>query len=147
MRASGSTATSSPRSLRTDSGLYGPRQRPGEAQPFVSVISIFFNAEDYFGEAIESVLAQDYDRFELLLCDDGSADRSTAIAEDFARRYPERVRVLHHPGRANRGMSATRNLGVGSARGDLIAFIDADDRWRASKLREQADILSRLPEA
>lgn len=109
-------------------------------KPRVSAILIFYNGEDYLAEAIESVLAQDCRDFELLLVDDGSTDDSTAIARAYVEREPTRIRYLHHPGRANRGMSATRNLGIQQARGDLIAFIDADDRWRPNKLSEQLRI-------
>jgi glycosyltransferase involved in cell wall biosynthesis len=113
--------------------------------PRVSVITIFYNAADFLGEAIESVLAQDYRDFELLLVDDGSTDAGSAIAQSFAEREPGRIRCLHHPGRKNRGMSATRNLGIREAQGELIAFIDADDRWRPHKLSEQVAIFDRFP--
>jgi peptidoglycan/xylan/chitin deacetylase (PgdA/CDA1 family) len=113
------------------------------ALPRVSVITIFYNAEAHLREAIDSVLAQDFGDFELLLVDDGSTDSSTDIAREYEARDP-RVRYFEHPGHANRGMSAARNLGLGEALGELVAFIDADDRWRASKLREQMDLLDRL---
>lgn len=113
--------------------------------PKVSVITIFYEAEAHFREAIDSVLAQDFDDFELLLVDDGSTDSSSAIARDYEKR-DARVRYLEHPGHVNRGMSATRNLGVAKAKADLIAFIDADDRWRPSKLREQIALMDRMPE-
>jgi glycosyltransferase involved in cell wall biosynthesis len=112
----------------------------------VSVITIFYNAAKFLGEAIESVLVQDYRDFELLLVDDGSTDDSSAIAQAYAERKPDRVRYLHHPRRDNRGMSASRNLGIGEAKGELIAFIDADDRWRPKKLAEQVALFDRLPE-
>lgn len=111
----------------------------------MSVITIFYNGADYLAEAIDSVLAQDFSDFELLLVDDGSTDASTEIAGAYAANDPTRVRLLHHPHRQNRGMSASRNRGLGEARGDLIAFIDADDRWRANKLREQVAIVDRHP--
>lgn len=113
--------------------------------PRVSVISIFYNAAPYFAEAIDSVLGQDFENFEMLLVDDGSTDSSTSIAHDYEKR-DRRVRYLEHAGHANRGMSATRNLGIREARGDLVAFIDADDRWRPSKLSEQVALLDRLPD-
>jgi glycosyltransferase involved in cell wall biosynthesis len=114
--------------------------------PRVSVITIFYNAAEFIGEAIESVLAQDYRDFELLLVDDGSTDAGSATAQSFAEREPERIRYLHHRGRENRGMSASRNLGIREALGEIIAFIDADDRWRSNKLTEQIAIFERFPE-
>ena len=115
-------------------------------KPRVSVILIFYNGEEFLAEAIESVLAQHCGDFELLLVDDGSTDGSTAIARRYAEHEPARIRCLEHPGHSNRGMSATRNLGLREARGDLIAFIDADDRWRPNKLGEQLDIFDQHPE-
>lgn len=113
--------------------------------PRVTVITIFHNAEAFFREAVESVLAQDFEDFELLLVDDGSTDTSTAIAREYET-SDRRIRYLQHPGHVNRGMSATRNLGLSEARGEFVAFIDADDRWRPQKLREQVELLDTMPD-
>lgn len=112
-----------------------------QPSPRVSVITIFFNEERFIREAVDSVLAQDFQDFELLLVDDGSTDLSSEIARDYAAADPSRIRYLQHPGHSNRGMSATRNLGVREARGKYVAFIDADDRWRPCKLTEQVALL------
>ena len=114
--------------------------------PRVSVIMIFFNAEEFIDEAIASVMGQSMEDLELLLCDDGSTDASTAIARDWVARHPGRVRYLEHEGHANRGMSATRNLGIAAARGEFIAFIDSDDVWRPRKLAEQLAVMEAHPE-
>src|SRR5438128_12540181 len=98
-------------------------------KPLVSAIIIFLNAEQFIQEAIESVFAQTYDNWELLLVDDGSTDGSTAIARSYLERHPRRVRYLEHSEHANRGMSASRNIGSRYARGEYIAFLDADDVW------------------
>ncbi|MDJ0799405.1 MAG: glycosyltransferase family A protein [Calothrix sp. MO_167.B12] len=114
----------------------------------VSCIIIFLNAgEKFFIEAIESVFAQTYDNWELLLVDDGSTDESTAIALRYAQKYPEKVRYLEHEGHQNRGMSATRNLGIHHAKGEYIALLDADDIWLPQKLEKQVAILEAQPEA
>ena len=107
----------------------------------VSCIIIFFNAERFIHEAIESVFAQTYNEWELLLVDDGSCDKSTDIALNYVKKYPEKVRYLTHEGHCNRGMSATRNLGISSAKGEYIAFLDADDVWLPQKLKRQMAIL------
>jgi glycosyltransferase involved in cell wall biosynthesis len=116
-------------------------------QPLVSVITIFLNAGKFIQEAIESVFAQTYDEWELLLVDDGSTDGSTEIALGYARQYPKKVRYLKHDGHQNRGMSASRNLGIGNARGEYIAFLDADDVWLPHKLEQQVAILDSYPVA
>ena len=103
-------------------------------RPLVSAVVIFLDAEEFIEEAIESVFAQTYDRWELILVDDGSTDRSTEIARSYAERHPDRVSYVTHPGRVNRGMSASRNRGVEVSSGELIAFLDADDVWLPAKL-------------
>ncbi|MGY5889246.1 glycosyltransferase family 2 protein [Geodermatophilus arenarius] len=113
--------------------------------PRVSVICIFYNGEQFLDEAIRSVMAQSTGDFEFLLCDDGSTDGSTSMALGWQARHPGQVRYLQHPDHANRGMSATRNLGLDAARGEFIAFIDADDVWRPEKLTEQMAIMDAHP--
>ena len=115
-------------------------------RPRVSVITIFFNGETYLAEAIESVISQTFEDWEFLLVDDGSSDASTEIAKQYVSRYPGRSDYLEHPQHANRGMSATRNLGISHARGEYIAFIDSDDVWMTSKLAEQVAILDEHPD-
>ena len=116
-------------------------------RPLVSVITIFLDADRFLAEAIESVRAQTYDRWELVLVDDGSRDASTRIAREYAARDPGRIRVVEHPGHENRGMSASRNLGVAHARGDMIALLDADDVYLPGKLAHQVALLEAHPEA
>lgn len=118
------------------------------SQPLVSVIVIFLNAEEkFFEEAIGSVFAQAYDNWELLLVDDGSTNSSTQIALRYAEKNPGKVRYLEHEGHQNRGMSATRNLGIRNARGQYIALLDSDDIWLPQKLEKQVAILEAQPEA
>lgn len=115
-------------------------------KPLISGIIIFLNGEKFISEAIASVLAQTYDNWELLLVDDGSTDNSSAIAQTYADKYPQ-IRYLEHPNHQNRGMSASRNLGIRNAKGDYIAFLDADDIWLAPKLEKQLAILQSHPQA
>jgi glycosyltransferase involved in cell wall biosynthesis len=112
----------------------------------VSVIIIFLNTERFLQEAIESVLAQTYDAWELLLVDDGSTDGSTTIARQYADQFPDRVRYLEHPEHMNCGMSATRNLGIRHASGAYIAFLDSDDVWFPNALADQISILEARPD-
>ncbi|HZI66044.1 MAG TPA: glycosyltransferase [Thermoanaerobaculia bacterium] len=114
--------------------------------PRVSVVLIFWNAERFLAEAIESVLQQSDESWELLLVDDGSSDGGSGIAIDCASRYPDRARYLRHEGGVNRGMSASRNLGIERARGEYVAFLDADDVWLPGKLAAQAEILESRPD-
>jgi glycosyltransferase involved in cell wall biosynthesis len=111
--------------------------------PAVSAIVIFLDARAFIAQAIESVLAQTFTSWELLLVDDGSSDGSREIAEGYASRHPDRIRTLEHEGRVNLGMSASRNLGLNLARGEYIAFLDADDRWTPAKLMVQVSAMER----
>lgn len=121
---------------------------PAVSRPkLVSAIIIFLNEERFLEEAIASVLTQTYPDWELLLVDDGSEDGSRALAQCYAARYPNKIRYYEHPGHQNRGMSASRNLGVDHARGAYIAFCDADDVWLPGKLEHQVEALQAFPEA
>src|SRR5437773_6200897 len=116
-------------------------------QPRISVVIIFCNAERFIQEAIESVFEQTYENWQLLLVDDGSTDRSREIAHRYAEWHPERVYYFEHERHQNRGMSASRNLGIRHAQGQYIAFLDADDVWFSNILEEQVVILEAYPEA
>jgi glycosyltransferase involved in cell wall biosynthesis len=92
-------------------------------------------------------LAQTLTAFELLLIDDGSTDGSSALARDYAARFPDQIRYFEHPGHTNRGKSVSRNLGIASARGAHLTFLDADDVFLPRKLESQAQLLARYPQA
>src|SRR5262245_22998194 len=116
-------------------------------QPVVSCIIIFYNAERFIQEAIDSVFAQTYSDWELLLVDDGSVDSSSEIARRIAEIHPERVRVVEHQRHGNCGMSASRNLGIRSSHGKYVAFVDSDDVLTERQLEQQVAILDAHPAA
>ena len=98
-------------------------------KPLVSVMIGAYNAAPYLGEAIESVLGQDYEPIELIVVDDGSTDGTADVARNFAE-----VKVIEQ---ANGGNGAARNRAVENAAGELFAFLDADDRFTPGKLTLQ----------
>jgi glycosyltransferase involved in cell wall biosynthesis len=98
--------------------------------PTVSAVIPAFNYGRYLVEAINSVFAQTYPVFEIFLVDDGSTDNTPEIAA----LYGERIRYIRT---GNRGVSAARNAAIAIAKGDLIALLDADDRWLPHKLERQ----------
>lgn len=116
------------------------------ATPLISVITPFLNVESFFAETIESVLQQEYTNWELLLIDDGSTDGSTEIALNYVQKYPEKIAYYAHELHANKGASASRNLGVKHARGNMLAFLDSDDIWLPKKLKSQLKILEQYPQ-
>ncbi len=103
----------------------------------VSVIVPVFNGERFLAEALRSVLDQTLPPDEIIVVDDGSTDGSAALAAQFTAQFPG-VLVFQQP---NRGAGAALNLGIRHARGDLLAFLDADDRWLPGKLAAQVAIL------
>lgn len=112
----------------------------------MSCIIIFLNGEAYIREAIESVLAQTWAEWELILVDDGTTDGATAIARSYAAAHPDRIRYIEHPGHENLGMSASRNAGLRIARGEYVAFLDADDIWLPDRLTRHIEVLERHPD-
>lgn len=100
--------------------------------PLISVVIPNYNYGRYLPEAIDSVLAQSYSNTEIVVVDDGSTDNS----EDVLRNYEDRVRWFSQ---RNQGVSTARNAGVEKSRGELIAFLDADDVWLPNKLALQAE--------
>ena len=115
--------------------------------PAVSVLISFLDAEKFVEESIQSVFSQTFDDWELLLIDDGSTDQSTKIARQFSVRDPRRIRYLEHPDHQNRGLPASRNVGVNNARGQYIAILDSDDVWLPGKLQEQIELMKSNPVA
>jgi GT2 family glycosyltransferase len=112
--------------------------------PKISVIMPVYNGERLLGEAVESILGQAFEDFELITVDDGSKDQSLDILQEYARK-DSRVRV--HPMPANAGAIAARNTGTKLARGEFIAVMDADDISLPHRLGTQARYLQDHPEA
>lgn len=103
----------------------------------ISVIVPIYNAEKYLRECIESILAQTYTDWELILVDDGSTDSSGSIADSYASTDP-RIRVLHIE---NGGVAMARNIGILNSKGENITFIDSDDYIYKDALSRLKDII------
>lgn len=101
----------------------------------ISVIVPVYNTEAFLSRAIDSILAQSFEDFELILIDDGSTDSSSAICDRYCGKY-SRVRVIHNE---NQGVSAARNCGIDMATGDWITFIDSDDYVQPEYLQNLYD--------
>src|SRR5688500_14867542 len=103
-----------------------------ESLPFVSCLITTYNYGRYVGEALDSVLAQDYpaDRREIIVVDDGSTDDTPQVLA----RYADRVKIIRQ---ANAGVCAATERGLSETRGELIATLDADDVWLPGKLHRQ----------
>ena len=102
----------------------------------VSIIVPVYNVEKFIRETMDSVLAQTYPHWELLLVEDGSGDSSAEVIEAYIKEKQEtRIRLLRQP--SNQGAAKARNRGVQEARGRYLAYLDADDLWVPEKLERQ----------
>ena len=112
--------------------------RDATPRPLVSVVVPVYNGERFLAAALDSIFAQDYHPIEVIVVDDGSEDRSAEIACSFRE-----ARYLCQP---NSGLAAARNAGIEKARGEFIAFLDADDLMLSNKLSAQVHYLRQHPE-
>ena len=113
------------------------------AQPLVSVITPLYNAEKYIGETIESVIAQTYQNWEMLIVDDGSIDNSLKIIREYEQK-DLRIKVFEL-GYNSRRPAVPRNHAIENAQGEYLAFLDADDLWLKNKLTIQVNVMKKNP--
>ena len=93
------------------------------SSPLISVVVPIYNVEHYLERCLDSIISQTYTNLEIILVDDGSTDRSGAIADAYAAK-DSRVKVIHQK---NGGLSIARNTGIEACRGEYLLFIDSDD--------------------
>ena len=101
--------------------------------PLVSVVVTAYNSAQYICDTLNSVYAQTYKNFEVIVADDGSTDQTRHLVTE---RFPK-VRYVYKP---NGGQPTARNLGINNANGALIAFVDSDDLWLPTKLEKQVSV-------
>ena len=106
----------------------------------ISIIIPLYNKENYIARTLNSVLAQTFQHFEVVIVNDGSTDNSVSKVEKFT---DARIRLIHQQ---NAGVSATRNRGIEEAKYELIAFLDADDEWKPDYLQTQYGLYQKYPE-
>lgn len=103
----------------------------------ISVIMPAYNSERFIAESIESVIAQTFTNWELIVVDDGSTDNTAKIVKGFSS-IDSRIKYFYQP---NQQMGKARNTGLQNSNGKLIAFLDSDDIWVSDKLKIQVDFL------
>lgn len=110
-----------------------------EEIPFISVIIPTYNSGEYISETLKSVFSQTYNKFELIVSDDGSSDNTVGKVKDILDKYLDRkTKLLINE---HEGPGATRNKGIKAANGEWISFLDSDDLWFPQKLQKVADFL------
>src|SRR6266536_238218 len=103
--------------------------------PLVSIVISNYNCGRFVADAVESALQQSYPNKEVIVVDDGSTDDSLSVL----RAFGDRIRILTQP---NQGVSSARNAGIRQSRGELVAFLDADDLWHRDKLAKQLPLFA-----
>ncbi|MBF0328447.1 MAG: glycosyltransferase family 2 protein [Nitrospirae bacterium] len=109
-------------------------------KPLVSIVTPMFNAEPYIAETIESVLSQTYENWEMIIVDNCSSDKSRNIVREYASK-DDRIRLIELEFNSG-GPARPRNIGLGNARGEYIAFIDSDDLWLKEKIEKQINFMT-----
>ena len=110
--------------------------------PLVSIVTPTYNRSDFLPEAIDSVLGQTYENFELIIVDDGSTDDTQALVESYQK--DPRIRYFYQ---ANQGQSVARNRGIAESKGEFICFLDSDNAWLPQKLERSLLEFERFPAA
>ena len=109
--------------------------------PFFSIVIPVYNVEKYLADCVNSVIRQDFDDYEIILVDDGSSDSCPQICDSLGACHPQ-ISVIHKP---NGGPSDARNVGVKTAIGQYVTFIDSDDFWKDSDLLSRTHAPQPLP--
>lgn len=114
-------------------------------RPAMSVLTPAYKAAPHLPGLFDTLAAQTFRDFELVICDDASPDETLQTARELAASHDFPVQLLVQP--ANSGPSAARNRAIEAARGEILAFLDADDRWHEDKLARQAELFAAQPDA
>lgn len=111
--------------------------------PFFSIIIPAYNTSNFIRDALDSVLYQTFDEYEIIIVNDGSKDDTLDVIEAY---FPDLkksdYRIINQN---NRGIAAARNIGIENSKGDFVAFLDADDTWQAEKLAEVKEVIVNIP--
>lgn len=110
----------------------------------ISVISGIYNCAATLPDAIESILNQTYENWEMILCDDGSTDSTLQIALSYAKKYPDKIKVLRN--KTNKGLNETLNYCLKNASGEFIARMDGDDFCSRDRFEKEIKVLRQEPE-
>lgn len=111
----------------------------------ISIITTSYNYSKYIEEAINSVIQQSYQDWELIIADDGSSDNSIEIIKSFCQK-DKRIKLFQHEGGQNKGLKETILLGLKHATGDWVAFLESDDFFAPDNLAKKVEIIEKYPE-
>lgn len=115
-------------------------------RPFISVLVTSYNYEKYIRQTLDSILAQNYKNYEVIIVDDGSKDNSVAIIGEYVNKY-KNFHFYQHDGGVNKGLPTSFKLGIERAKGDYIAVLESDDYWAPNNLLEKVKMINKYPDA
>lgn len=115
-------------------------------RPLISVLVTSYNYEQYLAQTLDSILAQTYKNYEVVIVDDGSKDNSVELIDKYTKKYSN-FHLYQHEGGINKGLPASIKFGVEKANGEYIAFLESDDYWRKDKLEEVVKMINKYPDA
>lgn len=110
----------------------------------ISVIMGIYNCEKTFAEALECIITQTYENWEIIMCDDGSSDGTVKVAKEYIEKYPDRIFLLRN--KKNIGLNKTLNKCLKVAKGDYVARMDGDDLCSKNRFEKEVEILNKCPE-
>lgn len=110
----------------------------------VSIIVASYNYQDYIKETLDSLLAQTYKNFEVIIVDDGSSDNSLDVIKEYTQKY-DNFKLYTHDNNQNKGLAETLKLGISKAKGEYIAFCESDDYWTPDHLEEKINYINANP--
>ncbi|MCR5260867.1 MAG: glycosyltransferase [Candidatus Gastranaerophilales bacterium] len=117
-----------------------------ESVYMISVVTASYNYENYIKETIESVLAQTFTDWELIVVDDGSKDNSVSVIEEYCKK-DSRIKLFTHENHQNRGLAETLKTGISKCSGEYIAFLESDDTWEKHALQNKYNAIQKYPDA
>ena len=115
-------------------------------RPLISVLVTSYNYGHYLRQTLDSILAQTYKKYEVIIVDDGSTDNSVELIKEYTQRYPN-FHLYQHEGGVNKGLPASVKFGVEKAKGEYVAFLESDDHWHKAKLEKVAEMINKHPNA
>ena len=115
-------------------------------RPFISVLVTSYNYERYLRQTLDSILAQSYKNYEVVIVDDGSTDKSVSVINEYVAKY-KNFHLYQHEGGVNKGLPASFKLGVEKSKGEYISVLESDDYWTPDNLLEKIKMINKHPDA
>ena len=115
-------------------------------RPFISVLVTSYNYERYIQKTLDSILAQSYKNYEVIIVDDGSTDNSVSVINEYVAKY-KNFYLYQHDGAVNKGLPASFKLGVEKSKGEYVAVLESDDYWAPSNLLAKVKMINKYPDA